>query len=61
MAGTRGEGAAGLRMLPAGGATAPALRGLSRFGEARGIPDSREFLLDYQVEGFSNIKKAKNL
>ena len=49
MAGTRGEGAAGLRMLPAGSVTAPALRGLSRFGEARGIPDSREFLLDYDV------------
>ena len=29
--------------------TAPALRGLSRFAEARGIPASREFLLDYDV------------
>ena len=36
-------------MLPAGGVTAPALRGLSRFADARGIPASREFLLDYDV------------
>ena len=51
MAGARGEDAAGagLRMLPAGRVTAPALRGLSRFAEARGIPASREFLLDYDV------------
>ena len=33
----------------AGRATAPALRGLSRFADARGVPDSREFLLDYDV------------
>ena len=49
MAGTRGEDAAGLCMLPAGSVTAPALRGLSRFADARGIPASREFLLDYDV------------
>ena len=36
-------------MLPAGSVTAPALRGLSRFAEARGIPAGREFLLDYDV------------
>ena len=29
--------------------TGPALRGLSRLAEARGIPASREFLLDYDV------------
>jgi integrase len=29
--------------------TAPALRGLSRFAETRGVPDSREFWLDYDV------------
>ena len=49
MAGTRGEDAAGLRMLPAGSVTAPALRGLSRFADSRGIPASWEFLLDYDV------------
>jgi integrase len=36
-------------MLPAGSVTAPAVRGLSRFADARGIPASREFLLDYDV------------
>ena len=36
-------------MLPAGSVTAPALRGLSRFAEARGVPAGREFLLDYDV------------
>ena len=40
---------AGLRMLPAGRVTAPALRGLSRFADARGVPASREFWLDYDV------------
>jgi integrase len=40
---------AGLRMLPAGRVTAPALRGLSRFADSRGIPASWEFLLDYDV------------
>ena len=40
---------AGLRMLPAGRVTAPALRGLSRFAETRGVPASGEFLLDYDV------------
>ena len=49
MAGTRGEGAAGRCVLPAGSVTAPALRGLSRFAEARGVPAGREFLLDYDV------------
>ena len=29
--------------------TATALRGLSRFAEARGVPPGREFLLDYDV------------
>jgi len=38
-----------MRMLPSGRVTAPALRGLSRFAETRGVPDSREFLLDYDV------------
>ena len=49
MAGTRGEDAAGLCVLPAGSVTAPALRGLSRFADSRGIPASWEFLLDYDV------------
>ncbi len=49
MAGTRGEDAAGLCMLPAGSGTAPALRGLSRFADSRGIPASWEFWLDYDV------------
>jgi integrase len=40
---------AGMRMLPAGRVTAPALRGLSRFAGTRGVPDTREFLLDYDV------------
>ena len=40
---------AGLRMLPAGRATAPALRGLSRFADTRGVPAGREFWLDYDV------------
>ena len=31
------------------GRTGPALRGLSRFAAARGIPPGREFLLDYDV------------
>ena len=51
MAGTRGEDAAGagLCVLPAGGVTGPALRGLCRFADSRGIPGSREFWLDYDV------------
>src|SRR5271169_6823229 len=51
MAGAREDDAAGagLCMLPAGRVTAPALRGLSRFAAARGIPASWEFLLDYDV------------
>jgi integrase len=36
-------------MLPAGRVTAPALRGLSRFADTRGLPASREFWLDYDV------------
>ncbi len=36
-------------MLPAGSLTAPALRGLSRFADSRGIPASWEFLLGYDV------------
>jgi integrase len=40
---------AGMRMLPSGRVTAPALRGLSRFADARGVPAGREFLLDYDV------------
>jgi integrase len=51
MAGAGGEDAAGagLGMLPAGSVTGPALRGLSRFADSRGIPAGREFLLDYDV------------
>ena len=40
---------AGLRMLQAGRVTGPALRGLARFAETRGVPAGREFLLDYDV------------
>ena len=36
-------------MLPAGRVTGPALRGLSRFADARGVPAGGEFLLDYDV------------
>ena len=36
-------------MLPAGRVTAPALRGLSRFADTRGLPASRESWLDYDV------------
>ncbi len=36
-------------MRPAGSVTAPALRGLSRFADSRGIPARWEFLLDYVV------------
>src|SRR5271167_4614572 len=51
MAGAREDDAAGagLCMLPAGRVTAPALRGLSRFADSRGIPAGWEFLLDYDV------------
>ena len=49
MAAAGGSDVAGLGMLPAGSVTAPAVRGLSRFADARGIPASREFLLDYDV------------
>jgi integrase len=40
---------AGLGMLPAGRVTGPALRGLSRFAETRGLPARRECWLDYDV------------
>ena len=40
---------AGLRMLPAGRVTGPALRGLSRFAGTRGVPAGRESWLDYDV------------
>ena len=40
---------AGRCELRAGAVTAPALRGLSRFAGARGIPAGWEFLLDYDV------------
>ena len=49
MAGAGGEDAAGAGGRRAGGVTAPAVRGLSRFAEARGVPAGREFLLDYDV------------
>ena len=49
MAGPCGKDVAGLCVLPAGSVTAPALRGLSRFADSRGIPASWEFLLDYDV------------
>jgi integrase len=38
---------------PADRVTAPALRGLSRFADTRGVPAGREFLLDYDmIEAF---------
>ena len=40
---------AGPCVLPAGKVTGPALRGLSRFAQRRGIPAGREYLLDYDV------------
>jgi integrase len=51
MAGAGGDDAAGtgLRVLPAGRATGPALRGLSRFADSRGVPAGWESLLDYDV------------
>jgi integrase len=48
-AGGKDPAAAGRRALRGGAVTAPALRGLSRFAGARGIPAGREFLLDYDV------------
>ncbi len=36
-------------MLPAGRVTGPALRGLSRFADTRGLPAGGESLLDYDV------------
>jgi integrase len=51
MAGAGGDDAAGagLRVPPAGSVTGPALRGLARFADSRGVPSGREFLLDYDV------------
>ena len=51
MAGAGGEdtAGAGLRVPPAGRVTAPALRGLCRFADSRGVPARREFWLDYDV------------
>ena len=48
-AGGKDPAAAGPCVLPAGSVTAPALRGLCRFAQGRGIPEGREFLLDYDV------------
>ena len=51
MAGGRGEDrpGGGPGPVPAGRVTAPALRGLSRFADFRGVLASWEFLLDYDV------------
>jgi integrase len=51
VSGTRGNDAAGAGacLLPAGSVTGPALRGLSRFADARGVRGGREFLLGYDV------------
>ena len=40
---------AGMRMLPSGRVTAPALRGLARFADTQELPAGREFLLGYDV------------
>lgn len=48
MAGAQGKDAAG-GGLPADGVTGPAVRGLWRFAESRGIPAGWEFWLDYDV------------
>jgi integrase len=48
-AGGKDPAVAGRRELRAGAVTAPALRGLSRFAEARGIPAGCEPWLDYDV------------
>jgi integrase len=48
-AGGKAAAPAGPCVLPAGSVTAPALRGLSRFAQGRGIPAGREYLLDYDV------------
>jgi len=51
MAGAGRDDAAGtgLRVPSADRVTAPALRGLSRFADIRGVPPGREFLLGYDV------------
>jgi integrase len=38
-----------LCLRPAGSVTAPALRGLARFADSRGVPAGRELLLDHDV------------
>jgi hypothetical protein len=48
-AGVDGAAGAGLRVPPAGRVTAPALRGLARFADSRGVRAGWEFLLDYDV------------
>jgi integrase len=48
-AGGKDPAVAGRRVVRADSVTGPALRGLSRFAEARGVPAGLEFLLDYDV------------
>jgi integrase len=45
----KGTAGAGLCLRRADSVTAPALRGLSRFADTRGVPAAREFLLDCDV------------
>jgi hypothetical protein len=49
MPGGSGNDTAGPGLRLAGRVTAPALRGLGRFAESRGVPGGWEFLLDYDV------------
>src|SRR6266851_4559529 len=49
MPGGGGNDTAGPGLRLAGSVTAPALRGLWRFAESRGVPAGPEFLLDYDV------------
>jgi integrase len=49
MPGGSGNATTGQGLRLAGSVTAPALRGLWRFAEPRGVPAGREFLLDYDV------------
>src|SRR5712692_11684229 len=49
MPGGGGNDTAGPGLRLAGSVTAPALRGLWRFAESRGVPGGWEFLLDYDV------------
>jgi integrase len=48
-AGGKDPAPAGRRAFRADAVTAPALRGLSRFADSRGVPSGWEFLLDYDV------------